>query len=190
MSNVTAAWNDFSTHISYEALVGVHVSAHAPTDNLTREPSGFQQLSLGVSVLETLLSQGETLRATGKDDERDELMAHLHQLQARLDVMTAMLDQLTGDHTPLPYAIRLNEYGCLLAAGSGLLDHIDQAAGIELRLHFDGCRAVPLILPGRHDPAHPDFVAFDALPANLSEALGKLIFRQHRLQVAASRQRG
>lgn len=188
MNQLDGLWSDFSSHISYDARLGVTLhwlSGSSDGENASASPGH----DLNLSLLDTLLSLDEPWHFPGKDEDREQLLTHVHQLHARLSVVTAMLDQLTADTMPPKRDIRLNEYGCALALKDELAADCRSPADVELQLHFDGCRAVPLILRGHYDPACPGFIGFRELPPLLTERIGKLAFRQHRLKIAAHRQR-
>jgi hypothetical protein len=59
-----------------------------------------------------------------------------------------------------------------------------------LRLHFDGCLALPLELPARlvqeRDGGHI-FVSFETMDDVTADALERLVFRHHRRKVAGRR---
>jgi hypothetical protein len=61
---------------------------------------------------------------------------------------------------------------------------------VLLKLHFDVCRALPLELPGTRQAGPTDgkgFVAFDGVSEPVRDEIERLVFRQHRRQVAEAR---
>jgi hypothetical protein len=178
------SWQAFSERVTYED--GLHASCVASSS-----PIGDLQLvalrERNLNVLGTLAAFGER-RGDAADDDSP-MAQELLRLDNKLNVMMAMLDQLLqrGADLPSRQFIRFNAIGALLPA---TLWPTPATTGL-LRLHFDGCMALPLELPARlvqeRDVDHV-FVAFDSLGDATCDALERLVFRHHRRKVAESRQ--
>jgi hypothetical protein len=180
-------WYAFTDRVTYED------DLHAGCEALAA-PMGEQQWAAmrerNLGVLGTLAVSGER-RGDAVDDESP-LAQELLRLDSKMNVLLAMLEQLLRRDAALPprRAIRFNAVGALLPR-----DLWPQGAteGL-LRLHFDGCLALPLELPARvmlTSPQERDvdhvFVAFESLDEVTLDAIERLVFRHHRRKVAGRR---
>jgi hypothetical protein len=178
------SWQAFSERVTFED--GLHVSCVAM-------PASWGDLQLSVmrernlNVLGTLAVFSER-RADTTDDESP-VAQEMLRLDSKLNVLMAMLDQLLQRDATLPprQPVRFNAIGALLPRS---LWPANQVHGL-LRLHFDGCLALPLELPARlvqeRDGYHV-FAAFESLDDATGDALERLVFRHHRRKVAGRRQ--
>lgn len=109
-------------------------------------------------------------------------------MDSKLNVLMAMFDQLLqrGAELPPRQAVRFNALGALLPANVWPAG----ASTALLRLHFDGCLALPLELPARllqeRDGGHV-FMVIESLDETTSDAVERLVFRHHRRKVAGRR---
>jgi hypothetical protein len=177
-------WLAFSERVAYDD--GLHVSLAA----LPQPLSDLQRATIrerNLSVLGTLAVFSE--RRSEPADDESAMAQDLLRLDSKLNVMMAMLDQLLQRDTQLPprYTLQFNAIGAVLPVA---VWPAGEASGL-LRLHFDGCLALPLELPARYvlerDADHV-FVAFEALDDATCDALERLVFRHHRRKVAEKRQ--
>lgn len=178
------SWQAFSERVTYDD--GLHASCVASSS-----PIGDLQLvalrERNLNVLGTLAAFGE--RRSDASDDESPMAQDMLRLDNKLNVMMAMLDQLLQRGADLPprQFIRFNAVGALLPIALWPA----HAASALLRLHFDGCMALPLELPARlvqeRDGDHV-FVAFECLGDATGDALERLVFRHHRRKVAESRQ--
>ena len=136
------SWGAFSGRVTYED--GLHARcepASAPIGDL--QLAAMRERNL--NVLGTLAAFGE--RRSDVADEESPMAQELLRLDNKLNVMMAMLDQLLQRDADLPprQFIRFNAVGALLPS---TLWPAQAASGL-LKLHFDGCMALPLELPAR-----------------------------------------
>jgi hypothetical protein len=179
-----ATWQAFSERVSFDD--SLHVGCEA-----TGLPLGdLQQAALrerNLSVLSTLSAFSER-RAEPADNDQP-LAQEIARLDGKLNVLMAMFDQWLRRDAALPprMSLRFNALGAWLPAG---LWPVSMTTGM-LRLHFDGCLALPLELPARLvqecDGNHV-FVAFEGLDELSCDAIERLVFRHHRRKVAERRQ--
>ncbi|WP_232823536.1 PilZ domain-containing protein [Dyella sp. C9] len=140
-----------------------------------------------ISVLSTLAAFTE--RRAEPSDNDNPLTQEVARLDSKLNVLMAMFDQWLSRDANLPprAALRFNAIGAVLP---NELWPASMATGL-LRLHFDGCLALPLELPARLvqecDGNHV-FVAFENLDETTGDAIERLVFRHHRRKVAERRQ--
>lgn len=177
------SWQAFSERVTYDD--GLHAGCGA-----LAQPLGELQLAAmrerNLSVLNTLAVFSE--RRSDAPDDESPLAQDLLRLDSKLNVMMAMLDQLLRRDTALPprQAVSFNALGAVLPRS---IWPAGQVSGL-LRLHFDGCLALPLELPARlvqeRDVDHV-FVAFESIDEATCDALERLVFRHHRRKVAGRR---
>jgi Atypical PilZ domain, cyclic di-GMP receptor len=177
------SWQVFSERVSYDD--GLHASCVPMPD-----PLGELQLAAmrerNLNVLGTLAAFGE--RRGDLSDDESPVAQDLARLDSKLNVLMAMLDQLLqrGAELPPRQPVRFNAVGALLPRS---LWPAHEATSL-LRLHFEGCLALPLELPARlvheRDGGHV-FVAFETLDEATGDALERLVFRHHRRKVAGRR---
>lgn len=177
------SWQAFSERVSYDD--GLHASCVVMPQPLAElQLAAMRERNL--NVLGTLSVFGER-RADGSDDE-SAVGQDLQRLDSKLNVLMAMLDQLLqrGAELPPRQLVRFNAVGALLPRS---LWPAHEATAL-LRLHFDGCLALPLELSARlmqdRDVDHV-FVAFDSMDDATGDALERLVFRHHRRKVAGRR---
>ncbi|MHA6205498.1 PilZ domain-containing protein [Dyella soli] len=178
------AWQAFCDRVSYEdSLHAGCVAVALPQDELQLAVMRERNLN----VLGTLAAFGE--RRLDVADDESPLAQELLRMDNKLNVLMAMFDQLLqrGAELPARQPVRFNAVGAVLPAA---LWPGGAATGL-LRLHFDGCLALPLELPARllqeRDGDHV-FVAFETLDDVTGDALERLVFRHHRRKVAGRRQ--
>ena len=178
------SWQAFSERVSYED--GLHASC-VPSSTPIGDLQLIAMRERNLNVLGTLAAFGE--RRSDVTDDESPMTQELLRLDNKLNVMMAMLDQLLqrGADFPSRQFIRFNAVGAVLPA---TLWPAGATKGL-LRLHFDGCMALPLELPARlvqeRDVDHV-FIAFESLDDATCDALERLVFRHHRRKVAESRQ--
>ncbi|WP_430391050.1 PilZ domain-containing protein [Dyella sp. 20L07] len=177
------SWQAFSDRVTFEdALHANCVAMPLPLSEL--QLAAMRERNL--NVLGTLAAFSD--RRTETVDEDNPAAQELLRLDSKLNVLMAMLDQLLQRDAELPrrQPICFNAVGALLPRA---LWPAGESAGL-LRLHFDGCLALPLELPARlvqeRDADHV-FVVFDGVDETTSDALERLVFRHHRRKVAGRR---
>jgi len=178
-----ASWQAFSERVTYDD--GLHVGCVALT-----EPLGDLQRTAmrdrNLSVLGTLAVFNERRIETA--DEESPAAQEMQRLDSKLNVMMAMLDQLLQRGADLPPRARVsfNAIGALLPLS---LWPAGQAQAL-VRLHFDGCLALPLELVAHRvqerDVNHI-FVSFESMDEATCDAIERLVFRHHRRKVAERR---
>ena len=178
-----ASWQDFSERVTYDD--GLHASCVALPDGL----GDLQRAAMrdrNLSVLGTLAVFNE--RRSEAADEESPLGQDMQRLDSKLNVLMAMLDQLLQRDTQLPPRVRVsfNALGALLPVS---LWPAGQECAL-VRLHFDGCLALPLELAARRvqerDADHV-FVSFEIADEATCDAIERLVFRHHRRKVAERR---
>lgn len=183
-------WHAFTDRVSYEDEL------HAGCEPLAA-PLGEQQLAAmrerNLGVLGTLAAFGE--RRNDALDDENPLAQELLRLDSKMNVLMAMLEQLLRRDAVLPprRAVRFNAVGALLPRALWPTG----AAAALLRLHFDGCLALPLELSARLMPIAAQecdvdhvFAVFEALDEVTLDAIERLVFRHHRRKVAGKRLTG
>ncbi len=178
-----ASWQVFSERVTYDD--GLHVSCAALT-----EPLGDLQRAAmrdrNLSVLGTLAVFSE--RRGEPADEENPVAQDMQRLDSKLNVLMAMLDQLLqrGAELPARFPVSFNAVGALLPTS---VWPAGQAQAL-VRLHFDGCLALPLELVARRvqerDADHV-FVSFETMDEATCDAIERLVFRHHRRKVAERR---
>jgi len=178
-----ASWQDFSERVTYDD--GLHASCAAlPEDLSDLQRAAMRERNL--SVLGTLAVFNE--RRSEAVDEESPLGQDLQRLDSKLNVLMAMLDQLLQRDAELPPRMRIsfNALGAVLPRSSWPAGH-ERAL---LRLHFDGCLALPLELPAhvvQERDADHIFVSFEIADEATCDAIERLVFRHHRRKVAERR---
>lgn len=179
-----ASWQAFSERVTYDD--GLHVSCVALTEAL----GDLQRTAMrdrNLSVLGTLAMFSE--RRSDTADEESPMALDLQRLDSKMNVLMAMLDQLLQRHAELPPRSRVsfNAIGALLPLS---LWPAGQTQAL-VRLHFDGCLALPLeLLAQRVQERDADhiFVSFETMDEATCDAIERLVFRHHRRKVAERRQ--
>jgi hypothetical protein len=171
----------FADQVSYEGLL--HVSCEVAPALEARELALLNERN--ASLLLTLASLVER-RADGAEED-SALNQELARLDAKLNAVIELVNRLAMPSIALPprVAVRFNALAAELPAG--FLPAPDSR--VMVRIHFDACRALPLELPGHVLAGSGDvgLVAYDGLGEAVREAILKLVFRQHRRQVAEAR---
>lgn len=177
------AWQAFSQRVAYEDNLPLAIGprrADAMAASLVEERNGH--------VINMLVTLEERRPDIG--DDGGAIMQELARLDNRLNVLMDLVSRLLMPDSALPprLPIKLNAFGAEIPA-------VLRPAGYErshfLTIHFDACRALPLMLPVRFEGSHAAdrvFVSFEALKPAVTEGLEKLVFRQHRRKVAEARQ--
>jgi hypothetical protein len=138
------------------------------------------------SVLVAVSALVDRRSDTGEDDSP--LTQEVARLDAKLNVLMEIVNRLLLPQAGLPprIPVRVNASGATLP-WDGLPP---VGAPVMLKLHFDACRALPLELPGVRMAGPTDgkgFIAFDGLAEPVRDGIERLVFRQHRRQVAEAR---
>jgi len=172
----------FADQVSYEGLL--HVACEVATALEPRELALLNERN--ASLLLTLASLVER-RAEGVEED-SALNQELARLDAKLNAVIELVNRLALPSIDLPprIPVRFN------ALAAELPRRFLPAPGsrVMLRIHFDACRALPLELPGHVLAGAGEdlgLVAYDGLAEIVREAVLKLVFRQHRRQVAEAR---
>lgn len=178
-----ASWQAYSERVTYDD--GLHVGCLAVT-----EPLGDLQRTAmrdrNLSVLGTLAVFNE--RRSEAADEENPAAQDMQRLDSKMNVLMAMLDQLLQRGSELPPRVRVsfNAIGALLPRS---LWPVGQTQAL-VRLHFDGCLALPLELVAQNaqerDADHI-FVSFESMDEATCDAIERLVFRHHRRKVAERR---
>jgi hypothetical protein len=178
-----ATWQSFSERVAYDD--GLHVSCVAlpqPLDDQQRAAMRERNLS----VLGTLAVFNER-RSEGADEENP-LTQDIQRLDSKLNVLMAMLEQLLRRDGELPPRVKVsfNAIGALLPTA---IWPAGQTRAL-VRLHFDGCLALPLELAAQRvqerDADHI-FAVFESMDEATCDAIERLVFRHHRRKVAERR---
>lgn len=176
-------WNEFNQRLAYEGSLRIAVSVLAtPPDEARRARA--EELNLGVlAAVEAL----EDRRTEGLDEDSP-VARELARVEARLDVITELLNRaLSADSTlPATRSVRFNALGITIHGARLPAD----APGLTLRVHFDACRALPLELTGKPaGPANSGFMRFDDPGDAVRDGIERLVFRLHRRAIADARQK-
>lgn len=174
------AWQAFSQRVAYEDTLPL---ALGPRDGTP--PALLEERNL--HVLATLATLEERRVEAGED--ATPVLLELARLDSKLNVLMEIVGRLLMPDAALPprAPVRLNASGVGIPAS--LLDPARQAG--LLKLHFDACRALPLVLPVRFERLYDEgcaFLAFDGVGQGVGEGLERVVFRQHRRKVAEARQ--
>lgn len=129
-------------------------------------------------------------RRADNAEEDNPVMQELQRLDAKLNALIGMLNQLAqpagADASRQP--LRLNALGAVVPASL-----LPAADAVLLRLRLDACPTLPLELPARIERRWDDdrvFLAFVELGDGVAASLERLVFRHHRRKVAGARQAG
>ncbi|HVI54124.1 MAG TPA: PilZ domain-containing protein [Luteibacter sp.] len=175
-------WLAFSEHVAWDARF------HATCEPGPRPDAAALALinDRNASVLVAVSALMDRRSDIGEDDSP--LTQEVARLDAKLNVLMEIVNRLLLPQSGLParIALRFNASGAVLPWDG--LPPIGQPA--LLKLHFDACRALPLELPGVRLAGPSDgkgFLAFEGLSEPVRDGIERLVFRQHRRQVAESR---
>lgn len=176
------SWQAFSDRVAWDARF------HAICDIAARpDPAELALINdRNTSVLVAVSALMERRTETGEEDSP--LSQEVGRLDAKLNVLMEIVNRLLLPQSGLPprLSLRFNAIGAVLPWDG--LPPVGQA--LMLRLHFDACRALPLELPGVRLPGPSDgrgFIGFEGLSEAVRDGIERLVFRQHRRQVAEAR---
>jgi hypothetical protein len=172
----------FADQVSYEGLL--HVSCEIAAMPEPRELVLLNERN--ASLLLTLASLVDR-RADGVEED-SALNQELARLDAKLNAVIELVNRLALPSVDLPPRIPVRFNALAAELPRRFLPAPDSR--VMLRIHFDACRALPLELPGRVQEGSAGelgLVAYDGLAETVREAILKLVFRQHRRQVAEAR---
>lgn len=175
-------WKAFSDRVAWETRF------HAVCEPRDKPDPGELALinDRNASVLVAVSALMERRSDTAEDDNA--LGQEIVRLDAKLNVLMEIVNRLLlpQAHLPPRIAVRFNAMGAVLP-WDGLPP---SGQSVMLRLHFDACRALPLELPGVRMPGPSDgrgFIGFEGLTEPVRDGIERLVFRQHRRQVAEAR---
>jgi hypothetical protein len=179
----TSSWNDFEQRVSSEE------NLHVDSEPLVWPPSQERLLSFAERNASTLaaIAALEERRADGGEDDSP-LMQEMLRMDAKLTALVDIVNHLLipTDTLPPRQSLRFNAVGALLPAAL-----VPPGDALLLRLRFDPCRSMPLVLAARVERQFDDgrvFVVFAPQGDALSDAIERLVFRHHRRKVAGARQ--
>lgn len=127
-------------------------------------------------------------RRSDISEDDSPLTQEVARLDAKLNVLMEIVNRLLLPQSGLPprISLRFNASGAVLPWDG--LPAVGQTA--LLKIHFDACRALPLELPAVRLAGPTDgkgFLGFEGLSEPVRDGLERLVFRQHRRQVAEAR---
>jgi Atypical PilZ domain, cyclic di-GMP receptor len=176
-------YREFNDRVSYDGLLHAACDVAGMPD--PRELTLLNERN--ASLLATVSSLAERRVDVVEDDSS--MTLDLARLDAKLNAVIELVNRLALPSAALPprVSMRFNAIGAELPLG-----HLPEpGAHVLLRIHFDACRALPLELPGlvvAPPTGGMGLVVFEGLGELVREAIEKLAFRQHRRQIAESRQ--
>ncbi len=176
------SWKAFADRVAWDSRFhAVCLAAERPD---TTELALINDRNASVLVAVSALMDRRS--DTGEDDSP--LTQEVARLDAKLNVLMEIVNRLLLPQAGLPprIPVRVNAAGAALP-WDGLPP---VGTPVMLKLHFDACRALPLELPGLRMAGPTDgkgFVAFDGLTEPVRDGIERLVFRQHRRQVAEAR---
>ena len=155
-------WLEFSERVAWDARF------HATCEPGPRpDPAALALLNdRNASVLVAVSALMDRRSDTSEDDSP--LTQEVARLDAQLNVLMEIVNRLLLPQSGLP--------------------PVGQTA--LLKIHFDACRALPLELPGVRLAGPTDgrgFLGFEGLTEPVRDGIERLVFRQHRRQVAEAR---
>ncbi|UPG93490.1 PilZ domain-containing protein [Luteibacter aegosomatissinici] len=180
MSDV--AWKTFSERVTWDGRFHATCEPAAP-------PAAAALASINdrnANVLVAVAALMDRRVDIGEDDNA--LSQEVARLDAKLNVLMEIVNRLLLPQSALPprISLRFNGLGAVLPWEG--LPPVGQP--VLLKLHFDVVRALPLELPGIRQAGPLDgkgFVAFEGLSEPVRDEIERLVFRQHRRQVAEAR---
>jgi hypothetical protein len=175
------AWQAFSQRVTY--VDRLPLALEPCTGD---QPAAEWLEERNVHVLNTLATLEE--RRIDAAEDGGAVMQELARLDSKLSVLMDIVGRLLMPDGNLPprEPLKLNALGAEIPAA---LVPVHAGACI-LRIHFDACRALPLMLPVRAlHPCDPgrQFAVFGEQGQAVKDGLEKLVFRQHRRKVAEAR---
>jgi hypothetical protein len=175
-------WKAFSERVAWDAAF------HATCETTSRPDAAALGLinDRNASVLVAVSALMERRTDSAEDDSP--LSHEVARLDAKLNVLMEIVNRLLLPQSGLPPRIplRFNAAGAVLPWAG--LPPVGQS--VMLKIHFDSCRALPLELPGMRLAGPSDgkgFIAFEGLSEAVRDGIERLVFRQHRRQVAEAR---
>jgi hypothetical protein len=175
-------WKAFSDRVAWDAAF------HATCETASRPDAAALALinDRNASVLVAVSALMERRADSAEDDSP--LSHEVARLDAKLNVLMEIVNRLLLPQSGLPPRIplRFNAAGAVLPWAG--LPPVGQS--VMLKIHFDTCRALPLELPGTRLAGPTDgkgFVGFEGLSEAVRDGIERLVFRQHRRQVAEAR---
>ncbi|WP_413625703.1 PilZ domain-containing protein [Luteibacter sp. Lutesp34] len=175
-------WQAFSERVTWDAAF------HATCEAAPRPDAAALALinDRNASVLVAVSALME--RRTESTEDDNPLSNEVARLDAKLNVLMEIVNRLLLPQSDLParVSMRFNAAGAVLPWAG--LPAVGQP--VMLRLHFDACRALPLELPGVRVAGPSDgkgFISFEGLSEAVRDGIERLVFRQHRRQVAEAR---
>ncbi|MGF6709998.1 hypothetical protein QFZ41_000962 [Luteibacter sp. W1I16] len=175
-------WQAFSDRVAWDAVF------HATCDAVERPDAPALSLinDRNASVLVAVSALMDRRSDTAEDDST--LSQEVARLDAKLNVLMEIVNRLLLPQSGLPprMPLRFNAAGAVLPWS--VLPPVGHS--VLLKIHFDVCRALPLELPGVRLAGPLDgkgFIAFEGLSEAVRDGLERLVFRQHRRQVAEAR---
>lgn len=142
------------------------------------------------------LAQVEDLRGEDALDDKKESSAAMQRVDAKLDLILALLGRLARQsmRMPPPRALRWSARGLRLElpAASGIAPGTAGMAALQVSDWLPDRLELPATVLGEAELAprrHALWLAFPSLTAGLEEALDRHLFRLHRRQIAESRRR-
>lgn len=175
-------WQAFSDRVAWDAAF------HATCDIVARPDAAALALvnDRNASVLVAVSALMDRRSETAEDDSP--LIQEVARLDAKLNVLMEIVNRLLLPQTGLPprMPLRFNAAGAVLPWA--VLPPVGQT--VLLKIHFDVCRALPLELPGVRLAGPVDgkgFIGFEGLSEAVRDGIERLVFRQHRRQVAEAR---
>jgi hypothetical protein len=175
-------WLAFSERVTWDARF------HATCEPGPRPDAAALALinDRNASVLVAVSALMDRRTDAGEDDSP--LTQEVARLDAKLNVLMEIVNRLLLPQSGLPprIALRFNASGAVLPWDG--LPPVGQPA--MLKIHFDACRALPLELPGVRLSGPTDgkgYLGFEGLTEPVRDGIERLVFRQHRRQIAESR---
>lgn len=175
-------WQAFSERVTWDAAFHATCEAASRPDAAALGLVNDRNANVLVAV-SALMDR----RAENNEDD-GQLSQEVARLDAKLNVLMEIVNRLLLPQSALPPRVpmRFNAVGAVLPWAG--LPPVGQT--VMLRLHFDACRALPLELPGVRLAGPSDgrgFIGFEGLSEAVRDGIERLVFRQHRRQVAEAR---
>jgi hypothetical protein len=175
-------WKAFFERVAWEAAF------HATCEPAPR-PDAAALALINDRNASVLVAVSALMERRGDSADDDSPLSHeVARLDAKLNVLMEIVNRLLLPQSGLPprLPLRFNAAGAVLPWAG--LPPVGQP--VMLKIHFDACRALPLELPGTRLAGPTDgkgFVGFEGLSEAVRDGIERLVFRQHRRQVAEAR---
>lgn len=181
----------FNENLRYESTLALAWEAVAHSYH---GHSWFSRLNeTNLSIL-TMVATGTEIRPDPSLEQNNPVWRELVRLDAKLNLLLDFVDRLLSHQQELPVPIRVRFNALGISWASARITPIIGQEGI-VSLFLDPFRTQPLLLPGKvvesaKEEANSIWttVVFDGLSEQVAELLERLVFRQHRRQIAESRQ--